>query len=544
MNIHGLKPKTKDSKVPFINDIAVDKKQIFIALTETWLQDEKDAEVSIKGYTIFRADRKRERKRRGRNSGGAAIYVRDDIANTFEKTIAFSNGTVELLCIHSRPENLLIANIYRQPDDIIGDHRSTAKEFNEAIKKLEKHINDIQTRSPNIILTGDFNLPHAIWPDGTTRQGASTDEQNMVNKLNEIAEEFLLTQYISKSTHINGNTLDLLFTNNDQLIHSYNIIETIPTISDHHTIEVLSNLKMNTNNENKTGTGLKDVPPIKKLNFHNDSVDWAKIKEDLGSTEWHMEFRRLSPNQMVERIQNICYDIAVQHVPPCKTTSKSNSIPKDRKALMRRRNRINKRLLHITSPTQKEKLRKELVQIEKELQKSRKQSRIYQEKKAIEAIKKNAKYFFTYAKKFSKTKTTIGPLLDEKEEYVHDNHKMANLLQSQYKSVYSVPENPLPKAKDLFPDEKSCLEDIAFNEDDLISAIDELSDSSGSGPDCFPAILLKRCKEQLATPLYILWRRCLDEGITPNTLKQPHIIPKHKGGSMAEPSNFRPIALT
>ena len=53
MNIHGLKPKTKDSKVPFINDIAVEKKQIFIALTETWLQDEKDADVSIKGYTYM-----------------------------------------------------------------------------------------------------------------------------------------------------------------------------------------------------------------------------------------------------------------------------------------------------------------------------------------------------------------------------------------------------------------------------------------------------------------------------------------------------------
>ena len=99
MNIHGLKPKTKDSKVPFINDIAVEK-QMFIALTETWLQEEKDAEVGIKGYTLFRADRKREKKKRGRNSGGSAIYVKNDIANTFEATNIFSNGTVELLCIY------------------------------------------------------------------------------------------------------------------------------------------------------------------------------------------------------------------------------------------------------------------------------------------------------------------------------------------------------------------------------------------------------------------------------------------------------------
>jgi hypothetical protein len=130
MNIHGLKPKTKDSKVPFINDIAVEKKQMFIALTETWLQEEKDAEVGIQGYTLFRADRKREKKKWGRNSGGSAFYVRSDIANTFEATNTFSNGTLELLCIYSRPENIFIANIYRQPDDIIRNNRSTYKEFN------------------------------------------------------------------------------------------------------------------------------------------------------------------------------------------------------------------------------------------------------------------------------------------------------------------------------------------------------------------------------------------------------------------------------
>ena len=52
---------------------------MFAALTETWLQEHLDAEISIDGYTIFRQDRVRQRNK-GRNSGGVAPYLRNDIA--------------------------------------------------------------------------------------------------------------------------------------------------------------------------------------------------------------------------------------------------------------------------------------------------------------------------------------------------------------------------------------------------------------------------------------------------------------------------------
>ena len=44
------------------------------------------AELTIEGYSIFRADRKGRKHIRGRYSGGAAIYLRSDIAATTEKT--------------------------------------------------------------------------------------------------------------------------------------------------------------------------------------------------------------------------------------------------------------------------------------------------------------------------------------------------------------------------------------------------------------------------------------------------------------------------
>ena len=61
--------------------------------------------------------------------------------------------------------------------------------------------------------------------------------------------------------------------------------------------------------------------------------------------------------------------------------------------------------------------------------------------KAILTLKDNPRYFYSYAKKFAKSKTTIGPLLDSENNLQQDPEKMANLLQDQYSSVFSDPNS-------------------------------------------------------------------------------------------------------
>jgi hypothetical protein len=79
------------------------------------LKDHIDAELHINGYSLFRADRKRKKNsRRGRLSGGAAAYVRDDIASSMETLMKFSNDVIEILGLYSSVENLFISVIYRQ----------------------------------------------------------------------------------------------------------------------------------------------------------------------------------------------------------------------------------------------------------------------------------------------------------------------------------------------------------------------------------------------------------------------------------------------
>ena len=194
--------------------------------------------------------------------------------------------------------------------------------------------------------------------------------------------------------------------------------------------------------------------------------------------------------------------------------------------------------------SKKSKIREKLVRVELLLLKSHTDARERKEQLAIKAIKTNLRYFFSYAKQFSITRSKVGPLLDGNNEFTSSSSEMAAILSKQYSSVFSSPSTDSPVLSQLEDQEIPTLTDITFTEQDIVDAIDELSNTSSSGPDGLAAIFLKKCKLSLAGPLYSLWRDCLDKGITPAKLKEAHIIPIHKGGHQGVAANYRPIALT
>ena len=53
------------------------------------------------------------------------------------------------------------------------------------------------------------------------------------------------------------------------------------------------------------------------------------------------------------------------------------------------------------------------------------------------AIKENPKFFYKYAVKYSKTKSNIGPLIDEQGQSVQEPKEIAEKLRLQYESVFS-----------------------------------------------------------------------------------------------------------
>ena len=114
----------------------------------------------------------------------------------------------------------------------------------------------------------------------------------------------------------------------------------------------------------------------------------------------------------------------------------------------------------------------------------------------------------------------------------------------QYSSVFSTPfSEPLNPDETFKQTAASNLMDFSFNQDDIIKSIDDISANAAAGPDGFPAVSLKKCKLELALPLYNMWRQYLDLGITPSSSRTSHIVPIHKGDSTAK-ANYRPVTLT
>ena len=163
----------------------------------------------------------------------------------------------------------------------------------------------------------------------------------------------------------------------------------------------------------------------------------------------------------------------------------------------------------------------------------------------LQKFKKNPKYFYSNAKKYSKRKPKVGPLMDPVTKPLTDNSlRMANILQEQYKSVFTTPNTQYnhPELEDSQIPEQ--LDDIEFTEEDFVREISTLDNNSAAGPDGFPAILLKKSTSQLAKPLKLIWRNILDKGCTPKILKTSYNTPVFKKGNQGLPENYRPVALT
>jgi len=64
------------------------------------------------------------------------------------------------------------------------------------------------------------------------------------------------------------------------------------------------------------------------------------------------------------------------------------------------------------------------------------------------------------------------------------------------------------------------------------------------GPDNISAKLLATTADLLARPVYMIFKKSLQEGVLPVDWKAANVSPIHKSGSKTSPSNYRPISLT
>ncbi|CAL4121129.1 unnamed protein product, partial [Meganyctiphanes norvegica] len=250
-NIRRLITENSKKKIEYFKDYVLENKILAMNFTETWLDNLITNDINIKGYQVFRGDRK------GRRGGGTAIYLNED----FEANILLEASVekCEMIAIFIEKLNTINIVIYRPPDTKLSI-------FTSIVDKMNNLLSNMNAPEPTVILTGDFNFPFVKWTKGThngcrweiNSSSTTLDEKAQFLKLTEVVDKYNLVQAIEEPTR-ERNTLDLVFTNDISIFTHIEVLKS--SLSDHNQIEVTTNFKTNNrdiNNETPNYGGETD----------------------------------------------------------------------------------------------------------------------------------------------------------------------------------------------------------------------------------------------------------------------------------------------
>jgi len=77
----------------------------------------------------------------------------------------------------------------------------------------------------------------------------------------------------------------------------------------------------------------------------------------------------------------------------------------------------------------------------------------------------------------------------------------------------------------------------------VLSHLSSLDATKATGPDGLSARFLKEISDEIAEPLSASYNESLQTGVIPLEWKKSHITPVHKGGSIDDTTNCRPISI-
>ncbi|KAJ7411919.1 hypothetical protein BTVI_48147 [Pitangus sulphuratus] len=124
-----------------------------VAITEMWYDVSHDWSAAMDGYMLFRRDRQ------GRRGGGVALYLREP-RDSIELEV--SDDKVECLWVKIRGK----AN---KADILVGICYRSSNKDEEVYELFYKQLVDV-SRSPALVLVGDFNLTDVCWELNTAEK--------------------------------------------------------------------------------------------------------------------------------------------------------------------------------------------------------------------------------------------------------------------------------------------------------------------------------------------------------------------------------------
>ena len=252
--------------------------------------------------------------------------------------------------LHLRKLNIVFITMYRPPS-------CETDKFKSILQIISNEIEKLGTPSPTVIICGDCNFPIIDW-NKMVPFGGSSAARVQAEAFLEFNDEHFLQQYVQEPTRVK-NILDLFLTNNPDVITEISVCDTL--MSDHKVIIVGTNISLDY--ESKIYT--PSLSGFAALNFHHSSINWDDIESDLMNLNWSTIFEGKNTEEMVIELNQKVLKICEDNIPLKKKFNKRKcNIPRDRRLLMKKRFKLNKKLGSSTVQEQKNRILRMLNDIE------------------------------------------------------------------------------------------------------------------------------------------------------------------------------------
>jgi len=135
-------------------------------------------------------------------------------------------------------------------------------------------------------------------------------------------------------------------------------------------------------------------------------------------------------------------------------------------------------------------------------------------------------------------------LVDDKNTVLYTDTEIAEHFNSYFVSVFTHEDFSNPPLPEQLGDFRTFCDELQFDEMNVHRAISKLRSDKSMGPDGLAPKLLLETIDEISFPLYLLFKKSLNDTVIPNDWKQATVTPIFKKGSRNKAENYRPVSLT
>ena len=501
-----------------------------IALSESWVTEEKIKYYPLDGYTSILQARED-----GRRSGGVLLYVRDGIKIENTDDIRMSTGDVIRIEIRIGGS----VGLYSQVVSLLLVYRDWSTSIADFVEELEKIP---EKNKSNEIIIGDMNID-------ILKEEISATYLNMMSSQGYISHVNEPTRGESCLDHVMARTTDVD-------VEAKILKE---QIADHRPIQVnIISRRSSEQQGYKGGESLTvNITDYKKLKNILHQSDWSWVDSiDKGREACEV-------NKLFEKVTSViqsCQEKATRKVCIKSRGSARVRQPWVTSALVTLTKNKSEAYQQYQNNKQNETLKKHFKDVSSLVKKEVRQAKTQYYGKLLEQNKDSPKKYWEIVNKVrgSGKSEEIKEIVVEEEtitvemnpdrvaskfnEYFHDVPiKLLEKNEMFKRGEANLDAESLTNAEQNKNQQR--LEEFQLTEGDVIKHIRQLKNKKSVGRDGISAFIIKDNEKLMARVFAKLFNNSIKQGIFPSNLKNAVIIPVHKQGRKDLVENYRPIAL-